>query len=86
MKEMQTLTVQITDNKALKALHVLEEKHFIRIVEHAAFNTPALPGQPLGFKAFREWIGEAENAPTIDLKAAKQKWGIKRKQLQKLTK
>jgi hypothetical protein len=81
---MQTFTVQITNNNALKTLHSLEEKHFIRIVEETSFDSPALPGVQLNLKAFKNWISDAENAPTVDLKEAKAKWASKRKQLQKL--
>lgn len=83
---MQTLTVQITDTSGLKALHALEEKRFIRIVDQVKSDSPSLPGQALSFKAFREWISQSEDAPTVDLKAAKAKWANKRKQLLKLSK
>jgi len=83
---MQTLTIQITDNNALKAIHALEDKHFIRIVEHNEFDSPALPGASLTVTAFKNWINNAETAPTLDLKDAKAKWAQKRKQLQKRTK
>jgi hypothetical protein len=82
---MQTLTVEITNNNALKALHSLEEKNFIRIVDDANLDSPSLQGAQLSLKAFKNWIADAENAGTIELKDAKTKWGNKRKQLQKLT-
>ena len=78
--------MQITNNNALKALHTLEEKHFIRIVEDSSFDSPALPGGQLSLKAFKKWISDSENVGTVDLKEAKSKWASKRKQLQKLTK
>ncbi len=81
---MQTLTVQITDNNALKALHALEERHFIRIVDDSEINSPSLPGKALSIKAFKLWINEAEDKPSVNLKEAKAKWAGKRKQLQKL--
>ncbi len=37
---MQTPTIQITDDNGLKALHALQEKHFIRIVEKKEFDSP----------------------------------------------
>lgn len=83
---MQTFTVQITDENALKALHALEEKRFIRIVEQVKSDSPALPGKMMSIKSFRNWIGESESAPAIDLKAAKAKWAKKRKLLLKHTK
>ena len=82
---MQTLTIQITNNNGLKAIHALENKHFIKIVENNDFDSPSLPGAALSVTAFRNWINDAENTPTIDLKEAKAKWVLKRKQLQKLT-
>ena len=83
---MQTLTIQITDNNGLKALHALEDKHYIRIVENSDFESPSLPGSALSIKAFKTWISGAEETSTIDLKEAKAKWAIKRKQLRKFTK
>jgi hypothetical protein len=83
---MQTVTVQITDKNALKALHALEDKQFIRILENSHIDSPALPGQTLSLSAFKQWIGAAENSPSIDLKDAKEKWAAKRKQLLPLTK
>ncbi len=80
---MQTLTVQITDEQALKALHTLEEKHFIRIIEKVKSGSPALPGKVMSIKSFRNWIGESEASPPVELKAAKSKWAQKRKLLQK---
>ena len=80
---MQTLTVEITGKTALKKLNLLEEKQLIRIVDRVHIDSPALPGKVLGLRAFRNWVEDAEAKPTVDLKAAKQKWGIKRKQLQK---
>ena len=43
---MQTLTIQITNNSGLKALHALEEKRYIKIVEDNDFDSPSLPGAP----------------------------------------
>lgn len=83
---MQTFTVQVKGNGGLKALHALEEKQVIRIVEKTDFDSPALPGRVLGLKAFKNWIGTAEDSSTINLKEAKAKWMNKRKQLLKLTK
>jgi hypothetical protein len=82
---MQTLIIQITDNSGLKAIHSLEKKQFLRIVDRQDFTSPALPGKPLNLKEFKDWITEAETSATIDLKDAKKIWAGKRKQLQKLT-
>lgn len=80
---MQTLTVQLTNQNALKALHSLEEKHFIRIVKD--IDSPSLPGSPISLRAFKEWVTNAESNDTLSLNEARQKWTGKRKQLQKLT-
>lgn len=82
---MQTLTIQITSESGLKALHALEEKHHIKIIDDADLDSPSLPGPPLSLKAFKEWIAKSEETPTVSLKEAKSKWAEKRKQLQKLT-
>jgi inosine/xanthosine triphosphate pyrophosphatase family protein len=83
---MQTLTVQVTNKSALKAIHLLQDKHLVRIVDDSDLHSPALPGSPMPLKAFKNWIADAEAASTISLKDAKQKWASKRKQLVKLTK
>jgi hypothetical protein len=80
---MQTLTVQVTDNNGLKALHALEQKHFIRILENTGTDSPALSDNALGIDAFLRWINAADDSPTIALKEAKIKWADKRKQLLK---
>lgn len=83
---MQTVTVQITNKNALKALHALEHKQFIRILENSEIDSPALPGLALSLSAFKQWIGAAELSPSVDLNEAKVKWADKRKQLFPLTK
>jgi len=83
---MQTITVQLTDRSARRALQDLEQKHVIRIVKSPRFESPALPGKPMDLSAFQEWIAGAEEAPSVSLKAAKSTWAAKRKKLQQLTK
>jgi len=56
------------------------------VQNNAALDSPSIPGRPVGLKAFRNWISDAEKMETVDLKEAKSKWAGKRKQLQKLTK
>jgi len=80
---MQTLTVQITGNNALKALHALEEKRLIRIVDENEFDSPALPGGRLSLQAFKNWIAKAEETSSVDINEAQNRWQSKRKQLQK---
>lgn len=82
---IQTLTIQIKTDIALKALHSLAEKHDIKIIDDILPDSPALPGDPLSLKAYKNWIADAENSPTLDLKEAKAKWTSKRRQLQSLT-
>jgi hypothetical protein len=82
---MQTLTIQVTNQNALETLHILEEKHFIKIVDDSALHSPALPGNPLSLEAFKNWITNAEDAPAISLNDAKKEWESKRKKLIKLT-
>ena len=82
---MQTLTVEITNSDAMQALHDLENKHFIRIINKPGLNAVSLPGEALSLKEFESWINDAENAVTIDLKEAKSIWANKRKKLQSLT-
>ena len=82
---MQTFTVQVTHESALKTLQTLEEKNFIRIVDDANLDSPSLPGIPLPLKAFKQWISRADKDNTTSLKEAGKRWAVKRKQLQKLT-
>ncbi len=65
---MQTLTVQITNNNALKALYDLEDKRFIKIVKSPGFASPALPGKEMDLPAFEAWIADAEAAPSLSFK------------------
>ncbi len=83
---MQTVTVEISDKNGLKALKHLADKHFIRIVSMTDMDTPSLAGEPLSITAFKNWIADAENTPSISFTEAKNKWAGKRKLLQKLTK
>ncbi len=83
---MQTLTVQVTNQNALKALHSLEDKQYIKIVDDSTFDSAALPGNPLSISAFKKWIKDVETEPTISLKDAKRKWEVRKKQLLKTTK
>ena len=83
---MHTLTVTITNKKALKAIHALEEKNALRIVDDISSESPALEGRPLSVSAFKNWMKEAENVPSLSLKSAKAQWLKKRNRLLKLTK
>ena len=82
---MQTITLQINDDSALKTIKELEREHTVRIIDGFDIDSPALPGKPMSIDAFRNWISEAEAAPTISLEEFKTRWAIRRKQLQSLT-
>jgi hypothetical protein len=83
---MYTLTIHITDKKALKAIHALEEKQVLRIVDDVMTDSPSLEGKPLSVKAFKTWVEVAEKDPYVSLKSAKALWLKKRNRLTKLTK
>ena len=80
---MQTLTVEITNNNALKVLQNLQEKHFIKILSKPDKNSFVFPGEPLTTQEFQKMIEEAENSGTISLKEAKASWASQRKKLLK---
>ena len=82
---MQTLTLEVTNQAALKTLYNLEEKQFIRILEDTDLDSPALSGKPLSLQTFKNWISAAEASTSVSLKQAKQKWSGKKNQLQKPT-
>jgi hypothetical protein len=69
----------------METINSLANRHFITIVDDSRVNSQALPGSPISLKAFKNWIVEAENTSTMDLKEAKAKWASKRKQLQRLS-
>ena len=83
---MQTLTVEITNNNALKVLQDLQEKHFINIRINPDLNSPVFPGEPLTQEEFKESISDRENGSGMSFKEAKTKWTKKKKQLLKLAK
>lgn len=80
---MQTLTVEITNDNALKVLQDLQERHFINILAKPNLNSPVFPGDPLTTEEFREYILSRENGASMSIKEAKAKWAKKRKQLLK---
>ena len=86
ISDMRTLTIQIQNKSAMKEIHALEERHVIRIVKKSEsdINSPAIPGTTLTLQAFKSWVGSAEAAPSISLKAAQSQWGRQRKKLQRL--
>ena len=80
---MQTLTVEITDDNALKVLQNLQERHFINILAKSDLNSLVFPGKPLTTEEFIELILSREKGSSISLKEANAKWAKKRKQLLK---
>jgi hypothetical protein len=80
---MQTILIELKNNKAFEELHNLEEKNLIRIVNED-FSSYSLPGKPINEEEFRAWVKYAENTSTISLNEAKQKWEAKKKKLQSL--
>ena len=82
---MQTLTVEITNDSALKVLQDLQERHFINILAKTNLNSPVFPGEPLTTEEFKELILNRENGSSISLKEANDKWAKKKKHLLKPT-
>ena len=82
--QMQTLTIELTDNNSLKALQELEHKRLIRIIKEPDLNSYALPGEPVSVEDFKKWVEYAEDSPTVSLDEAKQRWATQKKKLQKL--
>jgi hypothetical protein len=80
---MQTILIELKNNKAIEELHNLEEKDFIRIVNED-FSSYSLPGKPINEDEFRSWVDHAENTPTVSLIEAKQQWEARKKKLQNL--
>ena len=80
---MQTILIELKNSKAFEALHNLEEKNIIRIVDEDSSQL-SLPGKPISEEEFRAWVKSAESTPTITLNEAKLQWGAKKKKLQRL--
>jgi hypothetical protein len=83
---MQTLTVEITNNDALKVLQNLQAKHFIKIRATHDFDSLVFPGEPLTNDEFKSFILNREKGSNMSLKEAKSKWAKNKKQLLKLAK
>jgi len=81
---MQTILIQLKNNKAFEELRILEEKKLIRIINED-YSSYCLPGKPLNEEEFRAWVEYAENTTTVSLNEAKQLWEIQKKKLQNLT-
>ena len=83
---MQTVTLEITNEDALKVLQDLQEKHLINIIAEPDFTSLVYPGKPLSIQEFKEWVESRENGQSMSLKEAKVKWAKKKKELLKLVK
>lgn len=79
-KAMQTILIELKNNKAIEELHNLEEKKLIRIINED-YSSYALPGKPLNEKEFRAWVEHAENTTTVSLNEAKQLWEARKKKV-----
>jgi hypothetical protein len=82
---MQTITVEIKKESALKALKKMENEDSIRILSNDDLDIPSLPGKPLSISEFRAWVKYAESKPSVSFKEAKAIWKKKRKVLGKNT-
>ena len=75
---MQTLTVEITNNDALKVLQSLQEKRLIKIFTRPKVDSIVFTGKALSAEEFKEMIDIAEQCETISLKEAKVSWERKK--------
>ncbi len=80
---MRILTIELTGNNSLKALHYLENKNLIRIVKEPDTNLYSLPGKPISVEDFKKWVEYAENSPTVSLTEANQRWAGQKEKLRK---
>jgi hypothetical protein len=79
-KAMQTILIELKNNKAFEELHNLEEKKLIRIINEN-YSSYALPGKPLNEEELRALVEYAENTTTVSLNEAKQLWEARKKKL-----
>lgn len=84
MRNMQTITIELKDNKSLKAIKELENRDLIRIVKEPLVQSYALPGEPMTDMEFEDWVKSAEDSESIDFSEYETKWQKKRENLQKL--
>ncbi len=81
---MQTLTIEITGNKALATLKTLEDKSLIRILSKPRPDLFSLPGEPVSDEDFRQWVEFAEQTETESLTDALQRWESQKMKIQRL--
>ncbi len=82
---MQTFTVEIKNDDALKVLQDLQEKHFINILSSPNLNSHVFPGKPMSAEEFKNFIFKRENGDFVTLKQAKESWAKKKMKLQSLS-
>lgn len=82
---MQTLTVEIKSNDALKVLQDLQEKHFINILSSPDLNSHVFPGEPMSAEEFKDFILKRESGDFLTLKQVKESWAKKKMKLQNLS-
>jgi hypothetical protein len=82
--DMQTLTIEITGNEALATLKALEDKSLIRILSKPPLDLYALHGEPINDEDFKQWVEFAEQAETVSLTLALQRWESQKMKIQRL--
>ena len=80
---MQTFTISINNDSALKTLQELEQKHLINIIDHEDTDTPAQPGKEMSITQFKKWISDADKDPVVSFEDAKTIWAGKKALIQK---
>ena len=48
-------------------------------------DSPSMVGEPMTTEAFIKWVDAAEKMPTVSIAEVKERWKIKKKQLQKIS-
>jgi hypothetical protein len=82
---MQTLTVEIKSNDALKVLQELQKKQFINILSSPNLNSHVFPGEAMSAEEFKNFIAKRENGDFLPLKQVKESWVKKKMKLQSLS-
>jgi hypothetical protein len=82
---MQTLTVEIKNDDALKVLQDLQKKHFINILSTPDLDSHVFPGEPMSEEEFEDFVLKREKGDFIPLKQVKESWAKKKMKLQSLS-
>lgn len=78
---MHTLTVKVTDQKAIKALKELEKNHWIEIIGETEKTPFSLAGKEISEEDFRKWVEYAESSTSVDLNEAVLQWEAKKQKI-----